>query len=452
MVGLLLSSPIFAEAAKHAKAFRLIGYGLAIWGVAVAGCGFSLGFFSLLVCRMAVGVGEASFVALASPFIDDNAPAEKKTRWLATFYLCIPCGFALGFLYGGAAAPLLGWRVAFFLEAVAVLPFVFICFSAPPMDLRGTTHEVEGGAVLQEAAALNHHHHHNHHNHHHQNVIFERLQEAWRDILQLYKRPFYLWIVAGMTFYTAVISTLSFWGPQAARSLFDMDPTAVDLTFGGITVVTGVVGTLSGGVLLDLWGSTLRNGALLCALGLAVAAVLLLSSFALSGTFLQFCVLFSLGECAMFATMAPSNAVAMWSVPQGLRPLAMSMSVVAMHVFGDVPTPPLIGILQGKVDNWRVTMCVLAAGLAVGAVAYCGSVFAAATAIDFRGEDDAGGGGGGGEDVTDNGVVVVVDLEEEAGGGDDEGRKKPEDALLEEYRNDDGTSSSSSTLPLPLAV
>lgn len=69
MVGLLVSSPLFAEASKHYNAFRLIGIGLGVWAVAVAGCGLSVGFVSLLLCRMAVGVGEASFVALASPFI-----------------------------------------------------------------------------------------------------------------------------------------------------------------------------------------------------------------------------------------------------------------------------------------------------------------------------------------------------------------------------------------------
>lgn len=69
MVGLLASSPIFAEASKHLNAFRLIGLGLGVWTLAAAGCGLSIGFASLLLCRMAVGVGEASFVALASPFI-----------------------------------------------------------------------------------------------------------------------------------------------------------------------------------------------------------------------------------------------------------------------------------------------------------------------------------------------------------------------------------------------
>lgn len=69
MVGLLISSPIFAEASKRHNALRLIGLGLAVWTLAVAGCGLAPGFVPLLLCRMAVGVGEASFVALASPFI-----------------------------------------------------------------------------------------------------------------------------------------------------------------------------------------------------------------------------------------------------------------------------------------------------------------------------------------------------------------------------------------------
>jgi MFS family permease len=47
---------------------------------------------ALLMCRMLVGVGEASFCALAAPFIDDFAPPARKALWLAIFYLCIPLG------------------------------------------------------------------------------------------------------------------------------------------------------------------------------------------------------------------------------------------------------------------------------------------------------------------------------------------------------------------------
>ena len=126
MVGLLISSPIFASLASNPNRnpLRLICYGLVVWAVSVLGCALSVGFWSLLLCRMAVGVGEASFVALASPFIDDVAPPERKTLWLAVFYACIPVGYALGFLYGGTVALAVGWRAAFAVECLMMVPFV----------------------------------------------------------------------------------------------------------------------------------------------------------------------------------------------------------------------------------------------------------------------------------------------------------------------------------------
>ncbi|KAB1222033.1 hypothetical protein CJ030_MR2G018525 [Morella rubra] len=77
MVGLLVASPIFASLAKSVNPFRLIGVGLSVWTLAVVGCSFSFDFWSITICRMLVGVGEASFISLAAPFIDDNAPAAQ---------------------------------------------------------------------------------------------------------------------------------------------------------------------------------------------------------------------------------------------------------------------------------------------------------------------------------------------------------------------------------------
>lgn len=65
---------------RYANAFRLIGIGLGAWTLAVAGCGLAVGFGSLALCRMLVGVGEASFVALASPFIGAQAAAVMGAR------------------------------------------------------------------------------------------------------------------------------------------------------------------------------------------------------------------------------------------------------------------------------------------------------------------------------------------------------------------------------------
>jgi len=59
---------------------------------------------------------------------------------LATFYLCIPVGYAAGYILGGVIAPALGWRAPFLLEAAAMLPFAVFCAVGPALDLRGKQH------------------------------------------------------------------------------------------------------------------------------------------------------------------------------------------------------------------------------------------------------------------------------------------------------------------------
>ena len=144
MIGLLVSSPIFASLASspNRNEMRLIGYGLVCWAIAVLGCALSLGFWSLLLCRMAVGVGEASFVSLASPFIDDVAPPDRKTLWLAVFYACIPVGYAFGFFYGGTVAVAVGWRAAFAIEGVMMLPFIAYAFLSARGEPRGELRDI----------------------------------------------------------------------------------------------------------------------------------------------------------------------------------------------------------------------------------------------------------------------------------------------------------------------
>ena len=45
-----------------------------------------------------------------------------------------------------------------------------------------------------------------------------------------------------------------------------------------------------------------------------------------------------------------------WSVPTRLRPLASGVSPIASHVLGDVPTPPLVGLLQGELLHFAYSL------------------------------------------------------------------------------------------------
>ncbi|KAL4448931.1 hypothetical protein ABPG77_007648 [Micractinium sp. CCAP 211/92] len=423
MVGLLASSPIFAEASKHHNAFRLIGIGLAVWTAAAVGCGLAPGFVPLLLCRMAVGVGEASFVALAAPFIDDQAPAGKKALWLGVFYCCIPTGYALGYIFGGLVGAALGWRAAFLLEAAAMLPFVAFCLRAPPISLRGDGGTGDASASSGAGGRP---------------PLAARLRGSLRavgaDTGVLLRHPVYLWAVGGMTFYTAVLGGFAFYGPKAGRDVFNVAPERADLTFGAITVLTGVLGTLAGGALLDAVGASMRNALLLCAAGIAAGSLLAIAAFWAAGSFAAFSLSFAAAELAMFVSQAPGNAVCMWSVPTQLRPFAMSMSVVAIHVLGDVPSPPLLGALQGWLQNWRLSMSIASALLLAGAAAYLVGAMVAASAVDYRelaaaadGSDpsSSGGGGGGGSNGGSRGAllaearaaIVGEEADEEEAGG-----------------------------------
>ncbi|RRT79318.1 hypothetical protein B296_00022765 [Ensete ventricosum] len=42
----------------------------------------------------------------------------------------------------------------------------------------------------------------------------------------------------------------------------------------------------------------------------------------------------------------PVNYICLHCVKPSLRPLSMAMSTVSIHIFGDVPSSPLVGVLQ----------------------------------------------------------------------------------------------------------
>ncbi|KAK9666585.1 hypothetical protein RND81_14G195800 [Saponaria officinalis] len=63
-----------------------------------------------------------------------------------------------------------------------------------------------------------------------------------------------------------------------------------------------------------------------------------------------FLVFFAISELLIFATQAPVNYVCLHSLKPSLRPLAMAMATVSIHVFGDVPSLPLVGVVHFNID------------------------------------------------------------------------------------------------------
>ena len=66
----------------------------------------------------------------------------------------------------------------------------------------------------------------------------------------------------------AFIGAVAYLGPKAGRDVFGISGETADLVFGAVTVLTGVFGTLAGGLALDRVGATMANGLRICAAGM----------------------------------------------------------------------------------------------------------------------------------------------------------------------------------------
>eukprot|EP01026_Neomeris_dumetosa_P054551 TRINITY_DN49122_c0_g2_i2.p1 TRINITY_DN49122_c0_g2~~TRINITY_DN49122_c0_g2_i2.p1 ORF type:complete len:357 (+),score=41.67 TRINITY_DN49122_c0_g2_i2:3-1073(+) len=332
----------------------------------------------LILARMLVGVGEASFVVLAAPFIDDNAPPEQKSLWLGLFNMFIPVGYAIGYIVGGVIGSNLGWRWVFFLEAASMLPFVVFSFVVQPIDIiRGVEESEKQGATKNQI------------------MVF------FRDVRTIFCQRVYAMTVIAYSLQTGVYGVYAFWGPRACMAVFDLVGNASDTILGVVTVVTGIGGTILGGVVLDKIGATISNATFLSMIVLFIGFVLVFISFLLSYSIYLFVPLFSLGQASIFTAISPLTVLQLWTVPVILRPLACSIMTVSIHAFGDVPSPPIIGAVQTALEKhfsvsvaWRYSMVMTTTVLAISATfMFIGWRFSF-TAKDYREVGEVEGGKG----------------------------------------------------------
>ena len=121
----------FGRLADRWNRKALLAAGLFAWSVLTALSGAAVGFWSLFLTRLGMGVGEAACAPVASSLIGDYYPASRRSRALSIFMLGLPIGAALSYFISGAVAQAYGWRAAFLVAGipgaiVAVLTLVLL--------------------------------------------------------------------------------------------------------------------------------------------------------------------------------------------------------------------------------------------------------------------------------------------------------------------------------------
>jgi MFS family permease len=356
LVGYFTTSPLFGHWADRSARARkwLVVFGVVVWSLATIATGLARGFWSLLAARAVVGVGEASYVTIAPTIIDDIAPAKARARWLSIFFTAIPVGSALGYLIGGAVQRAThDWRQAFYVAGVPGLGLGLLCLlisdrgearlDAPPESPTG------GGwfAKLRRAA-----------------------RAFWGSARSLTSLPLYRDVVFGQCAFTAAINGFGYWAPKYVADRYHLDPGYASIVFGGVLVAGGAIGTLLGGALGDRAtrgreddASVARGNLAVCAIATWVGAALTAAALSARTSTAFFAIALPC-EVALFVQGGPFNVAVFRSVPSHLRSSAMALSIFAMHLLGDLWSPPLIGLIADFAPMaWAMLLC--PAGFAV---------------------------------------------------------------------------------------
>jgi MFS family permease len=325
-----LTSPLFGALGDRKKRPPLIALGVAVWSVATSLAGFARGFASLFIARSTVGVGEAAYGTIAPALLADSFPIERRGRVLSVFFAAIPIGSAAGYILGGLVDQHYGWRAAFWIAGAPglLLALLVLVVKDPP---RG----------LHDAAI--------------ESIAPKHWTDAYRDLL--HNRPFIL-TALGYGAYTFALGGLGFWMPAFLERVRGMSRSDATTTFGEIALVTGFVGTFAGGWLGDFFLKRSKQSYLWVS-GIATLIAAPLTYIAVSNpNKAVYLPAIAIAEVFIFMCTGPVNSAIINVVKPAERATAVGLSVLVMHVVGDIPSPPLIGIVSDHSSLERAFMLV----------------------------------------------------------------------------------------------
>ena len=96
----LLGIP-FGRLADRVSRTRLIAFGLAVWSVFSGLTGFAHSFWTIFLCRLMVGVGEATLGPAALSLLSDFFPVRMRATVQSIYSSAIALGGGLAFFLGG---------------------------------------------------------------------------------------------------------------------------------------------------------------------------------------------------------------------------------------------------------------------------------------------------------------------------------------------------------------
>jgi MFS family permease len=298
---------------------KIMGWGLLAWSGLTAVNGMAWSFWSFLLIRMGVGIGEASYAPAANSLIGDLFPPHKRARAMGIFMLGLPLGLLLAFFTIGAMVTAFdSWRAPFFIAAVpGIILALFMFFIKEPR--RGAAESVQVAATA--------------------------VDKPLRKVLAI--RTFWWLVLAGLAFNFATYACNSFMVPMLQRYfLLPLEQAAV--ATGVIVGLTGLFGLTLGGWMADRIHQRSATGRLLfAAVSMLIAA--LATAYALLAGRVEigvFVAVFSVGWLFAYNFYTCVYTAIQDVVEPRLRATAMALFFAGLYLLGGGFGPIAVGLLS----------------------------------------------------------------------------------------------------------
>jgi MFS family permease len=191
-------------------------------------------------------------------------------------------------------------------------------------------------------------------------------------IQPLLREPLYVRAVIGYCAQTFALGGFSYWAPKYIHARYKVELDQANYVFGGVLIAAGFLGTAIGGVWSDRASRGAERGAAvvshlrICAVSGLFGAPFALACL-LSPSATSFFVFIFISATFLFLSTSPINAALLQSVPVHLRASAMALSIFAIHLFGDLWSPPLVGAIADRttmqIGMFVLPVAILASGL-----------------------------------------------------------------------------------------
>ncbi len=223
----------------------IITIGIATWSIMTSVSGLARNFMYLLLARVGVGVGEASLGPAAYSIISDYFPPDRLGRAMGVFAIGSSMGTGLALIFGAViltfvtelptiTLPVLGvlspWRLAFIFVGLPGLLVAGLLMTMTEPKRKNNVAIQTDELILSNTQNTG-------------NNIFIFLIQNWK---------IYVPLLLGFSLLVLVLQANLLWLPTFHIRTYGLEVIQSGMILGSVLLIFGILGSITGGLLVDL--------------------------------------------------------------------------------------------------------------------------------------------------------------------------------------------------------